>query len=226
MRNRLAGVQNGQCADCLGPRHQLADRRDRTGDIRMMAEGNDFHPPVELQRIEVDTAVVGHAVPAQGRPPGAPGQFLPRDEVGVVFQFGGDDDVPGTDRLLEALVTQHIRHQVQRFGGVLGEHQLVGVGADERGDIGPASFVASVDSSISWCAPPVHRAVGGGQKLTLGVENLQRLLRGRPPGIQVGQLMSAPPHDPIQDREVGADASDIQVHRGGHVRLLSARPAG
>ena len=35
------------------------DRRNRTGDIRMMAEGNDFHVAVQLQRVEVDAALVG-----------------------------------------------------------------------------------------------------------------------------------------------------------------------
>ena len=63
----------------------------------MMAERNDFHAFVELQRVEVDAAVVGHAVPLQRRA-GAAGQLLPRDQVGVVLELGGDDDVAGADR--------------------------------------------------------------------------------------------------------------------------------
>ena len=54
----------------------------------------------------------------------------------------------------------------------------------------------------------VHRTVGGQQELPLGVEHLQRLLR-RGTGIQVRQLMSAA-HNAVQDREVRADARDIE----------------
>ena len=96
-----------QRADRLGPRDQLGDRGHRAGDVRMMAERNDFHAFVELQRVEVDAAVVGDAVPAQRRA-GAPGQLLPRDQVGVVLQLGGDDDVAGADGVLEPVVPQHI----------------------------------------------------------------------------------------------------------------------
>ena len=47
------------------------------------------------------------AEPLQRRA-GAPGQLLPGDQVGVVFQFGGDDDVTRTDGMLEAAVPQHV----------------------------------------------------------------------------------------------------------------------
>ena len=67
MRHRLAGVQQGQRADRPGPLHQLGHRGHRPGDVRMMAEGNEFHPLVEFKRIEVDAAVVRHAIPTQRR---------------------------------------------------------------------------------------------------------------------------------------------------------------
>ena len=56
---------------------------------------------------------------------GAPGQLLPRDQVGVVLELGGDDHVAGADGMVEAVVAQHIGDQIDRLGGVLGEHQLV-----------------------------------------------------------------------------------------------------
>ena len=73
----------------------------------MMAEGDDLDPLVEFERVEVDAAVVGDAVPPQ-RGAGAAGQFLPRNQVGVVLQFGGDDDVAGPDGALEAVVAQRV----------------------------------------------------------------------------------------------------------------------
>ena len=156
VRHRLAGVQHRQRADGLGPLDQLGDRGHRAGHIRVMAEGNDFDVLVELQRIQIDATVVGHAVPAQ-RGAGAPGQFLPRDEVGVVLELGGDDDVAGPDGTFEAVVPQHIRHQVERFGGVLGEHQLVGIGADERGDVGAALLVGVGGLLHQLVRAAVHR---------------------------------------------------------------------
>ena len=140
VRHRLAGVEDRQRADRLGALHQLRDGCDGPGDIRMMAEGNDFDIAIQLQRVDVDTAFRADRVPLQ-RCAGAPGQLLPRHEVGVVFQFGGDDHVAGTDRMLETVVPQCIGDQVDGLGRVLGEHQLIGIGADERRDVGAALLV-------------------------------------------------------------------------------------
>ena len=158
----------------------------------MMAERNDFDPLIELQRIKIDTPLVGYAVPAERRA-GAPGQLLPWDQVGVVLELGGDDDIARADGTLKPVVPQHIGHQVQRFGGVLGEHQFVGVSADERGDVGPALLVGIGGLLHQLVRASVHRAVGGGEEFAFGVEDLHRPLR-RGAGIQVRQLISAP-HD-------------------------------
>ena len=220
VRHRLAGVQHRQGADGLRPLDQLGDRGHRAGDVRVMAERNDFDVLVELQRIQIDASVVGHAVPAQ-RGAGTPGQFLPRDEVGVVLELGGDDDVARPDGTVEAVVPQHIRHQVERFGGVLGEHQLIGIGTDERGDVGSALLVSVGGLLHQLVRAAVHRAIGGGEEFTLGVEDLQRTLRRRT-GIQVRQLVSAP-HHASQDREVGPDRREIQ-RRGTSGRDRHVRP--
>ena len=175
MRYRLAGVQHRQRTDRLGAGDQFLDRRDGAGDVRVMTEGNDFHPLVELERIEIEMAVVGHPVPAQ-RGPGAAGQFLPWDQIGVVFQLGGDDHVARSDCPLEAVVTQRIGHQVDRLGGVLREDQFVGIGTDEGGDVGPAVLVGVGRLLHQLVCATMHPAVGRAEELPLGVEHLKRLL--------------------------------------------------
>ncbi len=137
----------------------------------MMAEGNDFDVVVELQRIQVDATVVGDAIPAQ-RGTGTAGQLLPRNEVGVVLELGDDNDVTRPDGTVEAVVPQHIGHQVERFGGVLGEHQLLGPGTDERSDVGAALLVGVGGFFHQLVRAAVHPAVGGEQEFPLGVENL------------------------------------------------------
>ena len=187
VRHRLAGVQHGERTHRLGAGRPIRPPARGAGHIRMVAECNDFDTLVELQRVQVDAAVVGYAVPAQ-RGAGAPGQLLPRDQIGVVFEFGGDDDVAGTDGALRSGRPQHIRDQVERLGGVLGEHQLVGVGADERRDVGAALLVGVGGLFHQLVRAAVHPAVGGDQKLALGVQHLQRAsaTSHRNPGTPTG----------------------------------------
>ena len=71
---------------------------------------------------------------------------------------------PGPTARSNAVVPQHIRHQVDRLGGVLGEHQLVGVGADERGDVGAALLVGVGGLLHQLVRAAVHGAVGCGQE--------------------------------------------------------------
>lgn len=159
VRHRLASIEHGQRANRLGPGHQLRYRGVCTGHIRVMRYRNDFDPFIELQRIQVDAAIVGDAVPAQ-RSAGPAGQLLPRNQVRVMLQLGGDDDITGSDRALEARVAQYVGHQVDGFGGVLGEHQLVGVGAHERGDIGAALLVGVGGLLHQLVRAAMDRAVG------------------------------------------------------------------
>ena len=136
----------------------------------------------------------------------------------MVLQLGGDDHVAGTDSMLEAAVAERVGDQVDPLGGVLGEHQLIGIGADERGDLGAALLVGVGGLLHQLVRAAVHRAVGGDEKVAFGVEHLQRALR-RGPGIEVGQLVSAT-HHALQDREVRPDLGEIQrLGRRGHVRL-------
>ena len=144
VRNGLAGVQHYQRTHCLGAGDELVHRGQCARHVGMVTERHNFDAFVELQRVQVDAAglffAAGDPVPLQ-RGAGTAGQLLPRDQVGVVFQFGGDDDVAGPDGSLEPVVPQHIGEQVKRLGGVLGEHQLIGIGTDERRDVGAALLV-------------------------------------------------------------------------------------
>ena len=60
-----------------------------------MSESNDFHPFIEPKGIEIDIPVVGQAVPTQRRAR-APGQFLPRNQIGVMFRSVVTMTSPGT----------------------------------------------------------------------------------------------------------------------------------
>src|SRR4029079_14770244 len=120
---------------------------------------------------------------------GAARQLLPRNEVRVVLQLGGDDDVARAYHPRESVVPDRIGHQVDGLGGVLREHEFFGVGADEGGDVGAALLIGGGGLLHQLVRAAVHRAVGGGQKGPLGVANLQRPLRGGA-GIQVSQLVS------------------------------------
>ena len=173
----------------------------------MVAERNNFDPLVELQRVQVDASVIGDAVPAQGRA-GATRQFLPGDQVRVVLQLGGDDHVARPDGATEPVVAERIRDEVQRLGGVLREHQFVGIGADERRDVRTTLLVGVGGLFHQLMRAAVHATVGRRQELAFGVENLDRPLRGRT-GIQIRQLVSAT-HHPLQDREIRPDRRDVK----------------
>ena len=124
----------------------------------MMAEGDDFDVAVQLKRVDVDAAFRTDRVPLQRRAR-APCQLLPRHNVRVVFELGGDDDVTGTDDMLEAAVPQHIGDQVDALGCVLGEHQLTRVGADERRDVGTTLLVGVGGFLHQLVRAAVHGAI-------------------------------------------------------------------
>ena len=140
-----------------------------------MAERNDFDVAVELKGVDVDATLGSDRVPLQ-RGAGAAGELLPRYEVGVVFEFGGDDDVARADGVFEPAIAEHVGDQVDRLGGVLGEHQLVRVGADERRDVGAALLVGVGGLLHQLVCTSVHGAVGGDEEIAFGVEDLCRPL--------------------------------------------------
>jgi hypothetical protein len=122
---------------------------------------------------------------------------------------------------IEPVVPQHIRQQVEALGGVLDEYQLVGIGADELGDVGAALLVGVGRLLHQLVRAAVHSTIACQQELAFGVEHLQGPLRGGT-RIQVGQLISAA-HYPFEDGEVRPDLPNIHCGltslRDGHLTL-------
>ncbi len=172
VRHRLARVEHDERTDGACSSHQFLDGRDRAGHVGLVGERNDLHRVRQLQRIKIDPAVVGDAVPLERRT-GSARKFLPGNEVGVVFEFGDDDFVARTDMAVEAIVTENVGHQIESLGGVLGEHQLVRIRTHEGSD-GGASILVRVSRLFcelmstpgvlpryTWSGSPVrHREPG------------------------------------------------------------------
>ena len=161
-------------------------------------------------------AVIGDAKPLQRRA-GASGEFLPGNQVGVVLEFGGDDHVTRTESTFETVIAEHVRHQIERLGGVLGEYQLSRAGTDERRDIGSALLEGVGGLLHQLMCATVHRTVGGGEEIPFGVEYLPRLLRGGP-RVEIGQTLSTA-HHPIQDRKIRANPlqfGGVEFDRDSH----------
>ena len=103
----------------------------------MAANDTTLAPSSRRSRsVEVEVAVVADGDPAQ-LDAELVDQLVPRDDVGVVLELGEHDGVAGP----QVGPAPRLGHQVERLGGVLGEHDLaVGAGADEAGDLGPGAL--------------------------------------------------------------------------------------
>ncbi len=126
----------------------------------------------------------------------------------MVLHLGDDDLVAWPDAVGRRRPGQHVRHQVECLGGVLGEDDLVPVrGADERGDFVARALVERGRLLRQHVDAPVHVGV---VQLVVIVERLEdraRFLRRRR-AVEVDQR--AVPVDPtLKDREVLADLLDI-----------------
>ena len=105
--------------------------------------------------------------------------------------------------MFETVIAEHIRHQVDCLGGVLGEDQFIRARPDERRDIGSALLKGVGGLFHQLVSAAVHRAVRGREELPFGVEHLPRLLGGCA-GVEIGQSLSTA-HHPIQNREIRAN---------------------
>lgn len=175
VRHRLARVEHDERTDGACSSHQFLDGRDRAGHVGLVGERNDLHRVRQLQRIKIDPAVVGDAVPLERRT-GSARKFLPGNEVGVVFEFGDDDFVARTDMAVEAIVTENVGHQIESLGGVLGEHQLVRIRTHEGSDGGASILVRVSRLFCELMSTPVYCRVTRGQEVPFGIENLDRTL--------------------------------------------------
>ncbi len=185
-----------------------------------MRERHDLHSVGQRQRIEIDAAVVGDAVPAQGGTR-APREFLPRNEIRVVLELGDDDLVTGSEPVREPVVGEGVGDEVERLGGVLGEHHLVDVDPDERRDDSAGVLVRVGRLLRQRMRTAVHGRVPRRQELTLGVEHLHRTLGGGP-RVEVDQGFAVA-HRAREDREIRLIRAMSKVRTGTVIRSRSLR---
>jgi len=104
-------------------------------------------------------------------------------------------------------ITERIGHEIQGFGGVLGEHHLLGLRTDETGNR-RASGLKGVCGFLGQLVSTTGNR--GGVLLiefALGIEHLSWFMRRRP-GIEIHQRLPTT-HGARQDREVAADGGRL-----------------
>ena len=142
------------------------------------------------------------------------GELVPGDDVGVVLHVCEHDDVAGG----EVGPTPRVDDEVERLGGVLGEHDLVGVaGVDEAGDLGPSGLVGVGGIGGEAVGTAVDRGVAGLGELAHGVDDALRLLRrvGRVEVVDRGAVELA-----LEQRELRLDGGGVEL--GGDVDAHAA----
>ena len=166
---------------------------------------------------QVEPSLVGDRDPPQRRASAAR-ELLPRHQVGVVLHLGDEDLVPlaelepGGLGLSRNGVRERVGHEVERLGGVLGEHHLVGLTADEGGNPRTGPLVAVGGLLRELVRPTVNGRVGLLGVGPLGVEGLRDPVR-RGTGVEVDQRL--PVADGArQDREVRPDLRDVHQTAG------------
>ena len=229
VRRRLAGVQDRQRPDRTSPLHDGGNGIDRAQDVGDVGERDDLGAVGDdrAQITQVEATIIGNTDPAK-RGARAPCQLLPRNEVGVMFHLGNHDLVahpepePRRERWVDAVhgasrrsVAEGVGHQVERLSGVLGEHHLPGLRADEGGHrlAGALKGVGGFFGQLM--GTPVNRGVVLLIEPAFGIEHPARLVRGSP-GVEVHQGLSAT-DGARQDREVTANGGRLRGReRGSH----------
>ncbi len=120
MHHALGAVDDGQRALGLGQRQQLCQRLPGTQHVGQLADGEQARARADKPGggLQVDQALF---VQRQYHQLGAasPGQLLPGQQVGVVFEGADDDLVIRAHPMFEP-----VGQQVQRLGGTVGEDDL------------------------------------------------------------------------------------------------------
>ncbi len=171
VRRGLRGVDHDQRADRLGLAHDGFDRVDGAQQVGDQGEGDHLgllgDQLVDVGQVE--PALVGQPEPLQLRA-GALREQLPRDDVGVVLHLRDDDLGLGVHPVRLVRPGQHVGDQVERLGGVLGEHHLVAARrVDESRDLVPGALV----QRRGLLGEHVHAAVDVGVvPLVVGVQGV------------------------------------------------------
>ena len=152
---------------------------------------------------EVQLGVLGERDPADLEP--ALGrQDLPRHDVGVMLQHGEHDGVP----VAQVGTAPRARHQVDRLGGVLGEHDLGGVvAADEPGHVTPNRLHGVGRTLGELVDAPMNVGVDRLVEPRHGVDHALGLLGRR---SRVEERQAVPLDALVQHRELGSQAVGIQ----------------
>ena len=192
MRRALSPVDHHQRAAGVRRPGDLRDRVDRPEGVADVHERHEPGPvgeqPVEVVEDEPSPIVerdVAEARAALLR------QELPRHQVAVVLHLG--DDHLGREDLVsrpDVPPAPRVRHQVERFGHVPGENDLIrAAGAQKARHLGPGRLVLRGRTLGDRVDPPVDVGVVLLVVAHQRGDDLPRLLRGRR-AVQVHQGVS------------------------------------
>ena len=210
MRNRLRAVH--QHRDTTGVRQvdQGLDRIDGAEGVGQVHECHQLDPPTVQQPFilfQNQLAGIGERHDFQGRA-AALAQQLPGHDIGVVLHAGDDDFVAGPD----PLAAETAGHQVDAFGGVAGEDDLLNAGGIQKSPYFlPRAFVGAGGAFRQQMDAAMDVGVIAAVTLADGVDHRLGFLH-RGGVVQIDQRLAV---DPLaQNGKIGADAGKIQLRRG------------
>ena len=222
MHGRLAAVEQHRNAAGMGDAHHLFDRDQCTSDVRHMGDGDEARALGE-QRLELVEQKISGIVDRRPLDDGAVAlaQKMPGHDVGVMLENREHDLVA----LPHVLDPERISDEIDRFGCVAGEDDLMGVFRIEEGADFFARALVGLGRGIGEIMQAaVHIGVLGGVGMLEAIEHRLRLLR-RGCVVEIDERLAVNRHG--EDRKILADAADvIGAVRDGflHVSPLARRP--
>ena len=219
--HRLGAVHQGPGAGFAGRLDQFRHRGHRAQAVGHLGQRHDAGALAEqlVEGVGVDAAVLAQRRHLK-RGAGALAHLLPGHDIGVVLQRGDQNLVAG----LQPFAAQALRHQVDAFGGALGEDHFLAGGVDERRQVRAGRLEAGRGVVAEIVRRPVHVAVHGAVVLTHRVDHHLRFLGGGGV-IQVHQRLAVDLL--VQHRELRAQGVHVQAHAASSSapRLWPSSPA-
>ena len=208
MDRGLAAVEQDLGAMGMGERHQPLGRRHGAEHVRHVGDGDQPDLAVGELRLDighVELAGIGDVGDAQLDAMGV-AQHLPGDDVGVVLERADQHGLPG----LHDAAAPAMGDEVHRLGAVPGEDHLARIASVDEARDGAAGGLVILGRRL---AQPIGAAMDIGvaalHAADHGVNHGARLLR-RGAAVEEHQVLAA---DLLrQDREIGADAGEVEAH--------------
>ena len=189
----------------------------RINDEQAIVATTDFFLPIvddPFDVTEIETPVVVDADPSE-LCSGLICEFLPREQVCVVFHLSDHDVVRGREYkpfiTVPAAVSgfggcrrERVCQQIQRLGGVLGEDEFVRLTTDEGRDRSPRILIRDGRFFGKLMGTSMRSRIVALVELPLGIEHRKRLLRRRS-RVEVDESLATADR-PVQDREVLPDS--------------------